>query len=155
MFRDKYLKAEDRLLIYDVGSCDVNGTYRELFADWAYRGIDICAGPNVDVVVSAEEDSCWLDAVSQQADVVVTGQCMEHVRKPWKWIRQVSSILLPDGLIFMTAPNTWRFHEHPIDCWRVFPDGAKALFEDGGIETIETYMYGDTEYDTVAIGRKK
>ena len=41
--------------VLDVGSYDVNGTYRPLFpAGWDYLGVDIEKGPNVDLVVAGE-----------------------------------------------------------------------------------------------------
>jgi hypothetical protein len=30
----------------------------------------------------------------------------------------------------------WPFHEYPIDCWRAYPDGMTALYEEGGTVTI-------------------
>lgn len=170
-FLVKYLgdKTEDKLLIADVGSYDVNGTYRELIEanpNWKYIGIDIMAGPNVDVVVpevikfSYASFSAYGDwyrqAGSVNYDVVISGQCLEHVRKPWQWIKQVASILKSGGLVFITAPNTWVYHEYPIDCWRVWPDGMRALFDEADIECLEAYITGepDKPYDTVGIGRK-
>ena len=39
--------------ILDIGAHAVNGTYRPLFERprWRYRGVDLAAGPNVDVVL--------------------------------------------------------------------------------------------------------
>ena len=40
--------------VLDVGSLDVNGTYRPLIEGrgWSYCGLDIRRGPNVDVVAA-------------------------------------------------------------------------------------------------------
>lgn len=173
-FINKYLtpRSKEKLLIADVGSLDVNGTYRPLFAlqeKWEYIGLDIEAGPNVDYVIP--ERSLWRHASPVGSgdciktisvplplfDAIISGQCLEHVYKPWVWIVQLSELLKPGGLVFITAPNTWVFHEYPIDCWRVWPDGMRALFDEADIECLEAYITGepDKPYDTVGIGRKR
>ena len=41
--------------VVDVGSLDVNGTYRELFgSEWNYTGTDVQQGQNVDVQMPGE-----------------------------------------------------------------------------------------------------
>ena len=47
-FRDRYLAAGEQhpLRILDIGSLDVNGSYRDLFAapPWMYTGLDMAPG---------------------------------------------------------------------------------------------------------------
>ena len=52
-FINKYLRdwEHSKATVLDVGSQDVNGTYKPLFAGWEYKGLDICPGSNVDIVV--------------------------------------------------------------------------------------------------------
>src|SRR3954451_24361809 len=87
-FRDAYL-GEYRavpLQILDVGSAAVEGEtqgYRPLFASapWTYRGLDVAAGPNVDIVTA---DPYRWDALGDATvDVVISGQVFEHVEWPW------------------------------------------------------------------------
>lgn len=122
--------------LYDVGSYDVNGTYKSIvtrlgFKD--YKGMDIEAGPNVDIVVPASNDSWELP----QRDVVISGQCLEHTRFPWLWIKQVVELAKPGGLIFVIAPWAWPEHRYPVDCWRILPDGMEALGEWCGVTKLE------------------
>src|SRR2546428_1237641 len=53
-FRRDYLETRrhEALVILDLGSQDINGSYRPLFAlpPWRYVGIDLAAGNNVKVV---------------------------------------------------------------------------------------------------------
>ena len=150
-FIGQYLTNRKALSIADVGSYDVNGSYRSLFdrPGWEYTGFDVAAGPNVDHVLPQEDDAEW--PFVGQFDVVISGQCVEHVRKPWKWIRQVASLAKPGGLVWITGPNTWVFHEHPIDCWRIWPDGMRALFDEAGLHEIACGYCGP---DTVGIAFK-
>jgi len=155
-FVTDYLVNEETLSIADIGSLDVNGSYRPFFekTGWTYTGIDLALGRNVDIVVpELNWNLCSpVDTGSKplQFDVVISGQCLEHVRKPWLWIKDVAAILKPNGLLFLTAPNTWGFHEYPIDCWRIWPDGMRALADEVGLKEIKCYIY---ENDTVGIFR--
>lgn len=149
LFVEKYLDDQQPLSIADVGSLSVNGDYRSLFQKplWAYVGFDLVAGANVDSVLPHEYE--W--GIESKFDVVISGQCVEHVRKPWHWVKSFAAMGKPGALFFLCAPNTWEFHEHPIDCWRIWPDGMRALFDEAGIQEISIYT---SDRDTVAIGRK-
>jgi len=129
--------------VIDVGSQDINGTYRDLIDAYGaeYVGLDIAAGENVDVVVP--ECGPW--------DVVISGQCVEHVRKPWKWIRHMSHIAKQGAFVIIITP--WKFPEHryPIDCWRILPDGMAVLLEEGGFDVFNT---GIDNLDCYGIGMK-
>lgn len=151
-FARSYLDDARALRIADVGSYDVNGTYRDIFTrpSWNYTGFDLEAGPNVDVVLSTAEDWKLEPADIGAFDVVVSGQVLEHVRRPWLWIQQLVKLSKVGGLIWICAPNSWGYHEFPIDCWRIWPDGMRALFEDVGIQELGCHAIGP---DTVGIGR--
>jgi len=162
-FVEKYLasKKGQPLRIADVGSYDVNGTLRPLFEssnwadwstrDWVYTGFDISAGPNVDVVLSKEYG--WSSEYSKRFDVVVTTQVMEHVRKPWLWIKDIVEIYKSGGLIYVCTPcGGVAFHEFPIDCWRTWPDGMRAVLEEADVDVLDCYMQAE---DTTGIARRR
>jgi SAM-dependent methyltransferase len=73
---------------------------------------------------------------SNVADVVVATNVMEHVRKPWVWIRELARICRPGGYVITINPVSWPYHEYPIDCWRAYPEGMKALYEDAGLKVV-------------------
>lgn len=150
-FVEQYLDDRTVLQIADVGSYDVNGTYRPLFTRpcWEYVGFDVVAGPNVDVVLPQGNDELWTPAAA--FDVVVSGQCVEHVQKPWQWIKHVASLAKKGGIVWIAGPNTWVYHEYPIDCWRIWPDGMRALFDEAGLQEISCFYEGA---DTIGIARK-
>jgi hypothetical protein len=136
------------LAIADVGSRDVNGTYKALFQrpGWTYTGFDIEAGPNVDVVLPP---SGWNHP--ETFDVVISGQTMEHVAAPWRWIKDVACLMKPGALLWLAVPNTEHFHEHPIDAWRCWPAGMSEILKEGGLEELMCFAEGP---DTVGIARK-
>jgi len=140
------------MAVLDVGSRRVQPkahTYRRLMpAAWTYVGCDVEPGDNVDLVQLSEY------RIRQEAglyDVVISGQCLEHVRKPWLLAAEMARMLKPGGWAFWTAPWTWGFHPHPIDCWRILPDGMKALIEEAGLLCHRAYR---VEKDCWGIGIK-
>lgn len=133
-------------LVLDVGSRDVNGSYRELMPKaWSYTGADIRPGKNVDVVVTPGN---WIgpDAYS----IVISGQTIEHVENPFDFVYDISSVLLPDGLVIIIAPWKWEIHRYPEDCWRILPDGMRHLLEYAELEVLEV---GISENDCFGVGR--
>ncbi len=125
---------DSQLRIADVGSFDVNGSYKPLITNkkWTYVGLDIEAGPNVDVVLSNGDN--WSNVRDNSFDVVVSGQALEHTKHPWLFMAEIARILKPGGRTCVIAPHTWGFHRYPLDCWRILPDGMKALMEFCGLE---------------------
>lgn len=123
-------------VIYDVGSFDVNGSYKQLFdlPNWRYIGLDAQAGLNVDIVLHSPYS--WRDLKSNSADVVVSGQAFEHIEWFWLTILEIERVLKPGGICCILAPAAGREHRFPVDCWRFYPDGLKALARFAGLETL-------------------
>ncbi len=149
-FIDKHLAGQEKLSVADVGAYDVNGCVRPMFdkPGWTYTGLDMAEGPNVDTVVKAPYD--WSNVPSAAYDVVVSLNTMEHVPKPWAWIKEVARICKPGGLVFLCVPNTIPYHAFPVDCWRVWPDGMRGLMEEGGLEVVSVETSSN---DTIGVGR--
>jgi len=125
---------------FDVGSYNVNGTL-----GFDYRGIDIEEGPNVDIVVPAEGE--WTENFGS-APLVISGNALEHVEDMIGFMRNIASI--SSDYVLIQVPNRRDEHKHPIDCWRVFPDGLKYLFKESGIAHIDSGIF---YWDTWGIGR--
>jgi len=123
----KYLDQSQTLSILDIGSYDVNGSYKDIFSNenWNYVGVDISAGPNVDIV---SEDPYKWEVEDNSFDFVISGQCLEHVKKPWLWIKEVERVLKYGGITVLIVPWQWDIHRVPVDCWRILPDGMEVLF---------------------------
>jgi hypothetical protein len=148
---DTYIDKEKHCDIIEVGSYDVNGTYKTIFQgnpNWTYFGIDIIAGRNVDKVVLPYN----YDIPDESYDLVLSGQCLEHVEMPWIWITEVFRICKTGGLLMLTAPWSWVQHSHPVDCWRILPDGMQVLLEKVVKTTILHLSSNNT--DTFAVARK-
>lgn len=138
-FRDRYLaeRKGDVLLILDLGSLDANGSYRQLFAvpPWRYLGVDIARGDNVDIVV--RNPYCWKEIMANSADVLISGQAFEHIEFFWITMLEIERVLKPGGLCCIIAPSAGHEHRYPVDCWRFYPDGFRALARFARLQTIE------------------
>lgn len=135
------LPMDQTLRIADVGAQDVCGCVRPLFSNpaWTYLGLDMCAGKNVDVVLPSENE--WTNIETGHFDVVVSISTLEHTRLPWLFMKEIARIVRPGGLVCINAPYQWNYHAYPIDCWRVFPDGLRAVMEWVGLTVLETHMF--------------
>jgi SAM-dependent methyltransferase len=69
-------------------------------------------------------------------DIVFSAQVIEHVRKIWRWMPEVARVCRPGGLVITINPVSWHYHESPVDCWRIYPEGMRALSEDAGLEVL-------------------
>jgi len=154
VFVNKYLNPNDKLKIIDIGSQDINGTYKPLFENnenWEYVGLDLTPGKNVNIV-SNEMYSYPIE--SESFDVVISGQCLEHVQNTHLWIKENARILKKEGIICIITPWTWNEHKCPIDCWRIFPDGMSFLMEDiANLKVIENYI-NSPNTDCIGIAKK-
>ncbi len=129
----------DKIKVLDVGSYGVNGTYREIFSDankFIYTGLDVNPGPNVDYV--PQDPYIWPEMEDEFFDVIISGQAFEHIEFPWLIINQMSIKLKQNGLICIIAPSRGPEHKFPVDCWRYYPDGFRALAKWAGLEVMET-----------------
>jgi SAM-dependent methyltransferase len=90
-------------------------------------------GIAVDQVMDDESRLPFGDA---SFDVVISGQVLEHVRRIWLWFQEVARVCKPGGYVITICPVSWPYHEAPIDCWRIFPEGMRALCDDSGLEVI-------------------
>ncbi len=132
----RHLDVGQDLRVLDIGSYDVNGSYRTLFqqASWTYVGIDLSAGPGVDIAL---ESPYKFPLPSSSMDLVISGQAFEHVEFFWQTWLEMLRVLKPGGRIFLIAPSRGPEHKHPQDCWRFYPDGYRALAKLGDCELIE------------------
>ncbi len=164
-FRSAYLTGQEHLPLHivDLGSQDVNGTYRPLFDGeaWTYTGIDMCAGKNVDIALANPYH--WRELRSASVDVLISGQAFEHIEFFWLTMLEIARVLKPNGLCCIIVPSGGFEHRYPVDCWRFYPDGLQALARFVRLDVLATYTQwedgdyvdgSDVWHDSVLICRK-
>ena len=145
-------------------------THRDLFAGLScvITGVDVAPGRNVDLLM---KKPYRVPMKSGSVDLVISGQAFEHIPFFWASLLEISRILKPNGLVFLTAPS--RGHVHTaVDCWRYYPDGLQAMATFAGLTVREAstdfppivgkrrhdYAKIDTEYrywgDSVGVFQK-
>ncbi|MHB8910069.1 MAG: glycosyltransferase [Syntrophales bacterium] len=129
---------QDGIAILDVGSYGVNGTYREIFSDtgkYLYTGLDVNPGPNVDYVPA--DPYRWPELQDESFDAIISGQAFEHIEYPWLIIEEMNRVLKKNGLICIVAPSRGPEHKYPLDCWRYYPDGFRALAKWAHLDVLD------------------
>lgn len=138
-FRDTFVASTAKMKVLDVGSFDVNGSYKHLFPEpgFEYIGIDMTPGPNVDLV--PKDPYSWQEIKTGNFDVVISGQALEHSEFFWLTMSEMVRVLKPGGLICIIVPNGFGEHRYPVDCWRFFTDGLVALARYTSLEVIHAH----------------
>lgn len=122
-FFETYARPGHRTL--DIGSRDVNGTLKQFVpVGVSYVGCDVEPGPNVDVVLPGPY---YLPFLTNSFDLIVSTSCLEHDEFFWLTLTEMSRIIAPGGFIYVSAPTGGDFHQHPVDCWRFYPDAGVAM----------------------------
>lgn len=135
-------------------------------ADYAFADI---ANRNQHTQGFVEMDGEYkIKSPSDMFDVVFSLNVAEHVRDLEKWMTELKRVTVAAGYIIFVNPVSWPYHESPYDCWRIFPEAYKTLFDKVGLEHVfswtgnltplENYLYAEhgphEVRDTIAIARK-
>lgn len=93
----------EKTTVLEIGSLNVNGSFRDLFNGCEYVGVDIVKGLAVDVVCKGHEYTS-----KTQFDVVCSGECFEHDEYWKKTLTNMYKLLRTGGLFFFTCASTGR-----------------------------------------------
>jgi SAM-dependent methyltransferase len=166
-FVDNYVSKiiENKIKVLDVGSYDVNGSYKHLFNDdkYEYYGLDMEKGPNVDIVLKNPYN--WNEIETDSFDIVISGQAFEHIEFFWITMSEMARVLKRNGLLCIIAPHGFGEHRYPVDCYRFFSDGMVALARYVSLETLHAHTncaptpgstdwYSLNEADSILIAQK-
>lgn len=139
---DRYLAKDRTYRVLDFGSGispKQTRTHRDLLDgyDYSYVGVDVRPAENVDIVMTRPYS---IPVPSNSADVIFTGAVFEHVPFFWASMLEIARVLRPKGLLFVVVPS--RGHKHtPVDCWRFYPDGMRAMASAARLELKEAHTH--------------
>ena len=130
--------CQSPVTIVEIGSADINGSYRKIFPAPAFQyiGADLQAGEGVDVVI---KDPYHAPLPDNFADIVISGQMLEHCEFFWLAFLDMMRILKPNGLLFLIAPSAGPIHNYPVDCYRFYPDAYRALAKHGNCQLLDVW----------------
>jgi SAM-dependent methyltransferase len=101
---------------------------QHLAPEW--HTLDVSENPLLTYPASREYS---FDIPDESYDVVISANVIEHVKKPWRWIPELARVARHGGLVITVNPVSWIYHEAPVDCWRIYPEGMRALYEEAGL----------------------
>lgn len=124
----RYMEKGRRYRVLDFGSGTSPRqtlTHRSLLGEYdcEYTGVDIRPGKNIDVVM---KKPYRIPLRSRSVDVVLSGQVFEHVPFFWASMLEIARVMRPLAYFFLTAPSRGHIHS-TYDCWRIYPDGLRAM----------------------------
>lgn len=90
--------------VLDVGSLDINGNNRYLFTNCDITGIDVGAGPNVDVVCVAHQ----FDRPDGYYETIISAECFEHDMFYADTIKNIIRLLAKGGMFIFTCATEGR-----------------------------------------------
>jgi SAM-dependent methyltransferase len=100
-------RNKEGLRILEIGSYDVNGSIRKVFAGSSYTGVDLCEGPGVDVVESGHK----LSYPDRTFDVTISMECFEHNPHWAATFVNMHRMTKKDGLVIVSCAGRGRL-EH-------------------------------------------
>ncbi len=141
--------------VLEIGSLDINGTIRGLFADCDYTGIDVGPGPGVDIVCEGQKFA----APDDSYDVVISCETMEHNPYWAETFANMVRLAKPAGLVLRTCATRGR-KEHgtarttPADSpltvakgWDYYRNLTARDFERTGVLAPLAFTFFATSYD--------
>jgi len=134
-----FLPAQDRpKLAIDLG-CG-QSPYRNLLERRAYQvqtlDTDIASG--ADYLGEIEDTKL----PSDNFDLVLCTQVLEHCSDPFRGVLEISRILKPGGFAILSVPHVWFYHPHPSDHWRFTQEGTIKLCKHAGLEPAKLLAQG-------------
>ena len=137
---DKFARPLFRsgIRVLEIGPDSYPSTFQKMVSmeEITWDTLDICDSPSL---TYAGSPLYFFPIQSDTYDIVLSGQVIEHVARIWQWMRELARVTRPNGLVITINPISWPYHEAPIDCWRIYPEGMKALCEDAGLSIERTF----------------
>jgi len=129
-FFDKYCIEPGKIL--DVGGegCAIENI---VLPNHIYEQLNI-----LNVKYNVKDDPYHWSMISNDTyDYTISTTTFEHIEYPWLTFLEMVRVTKPNGLIFVFVPGCGPIHRNPIDCWRIKPDGLRALAKLGEVDIVE------------------
>ncbi len=123
--------------VLDVGAGEAR--FRPLFGHACYLAIDLGRGDStwdysgIDVIA----DAAAMPVRSAVADTALCVQVLEHVRVPQAVLCEITRVLKPGGLLYLTAPQSCGEHQQPYDYFRFTTFSLRMMAEQAGLEVVD------------------
>jgi SAM-dependent methyltransferase len=110
--------------VLEIGSYDVNGSIRPMFATAArYVGVDLTEGPGVDLVGLGHE----IDHPDNSYDITISGECFEHDPHWRETFRNMTRMTRPGGLVAFSCAARGRVEHGTVRTGAFASPGTQAV----------------------------
>jgi ubiquinone/menaquinone biosynthesis C-methylase UbiE len=146
--RDKWVKEQSLSIpegsnVLDVGSG--SAPYRDLFSHCIYKTHDFAQLNDVQLrgykgynKIDYVSDICSIPVPSQSFDYVLCTEVIEHVPEPISALKEISRIIKPGGVLFLTAPLGSGLHQEPYHFYGGYtPYFYNKVLTDCGFSKVE------------------
>ncbi|HOW58895.1 MAG TPA: methyltransferase domain-containing protein [Candidatus Omnitrophota bacterium] len=119
--------------ILEIGSKDYGNTpdYRPLFPSERYLGCDLEPGKGVDFVLDLSGDAKTVkkSLSGMTFGTILCLSVLEHCPNVFQMCSNIERLLVPGGILIVSVPFVWEYHQFPDDYWRFSPSAIKFLFK--------------------------
>lgn len=123
--------------VLEVGPDVEPSTLRVLAGYEKGRWDSVDFASRTDVPLTYRAESPYEYPIADESyDVVIASSVLEHVPRIWRWMPELARVCRAGGHVITISPVSWHYHLAPIDCWRMYPEGARALFDDAGLDVV-------------------
>jgi hypothetical protein len=114
--------------ILEIGSRDYGNTqdFRAMYPGNEYTGVDLAAGPGVDLVVDLAAGIG--DLLERHFALAICCSVLEHTPRPWVMAGHITRLVRVRGWLYMAVPWVWRYHPYPDDYFRFSHRAIESLF---------------------------
>lgn len=116
--------------VLEVGSKEYGSTasFRDFYAGAEYVGLDMAEGAGVDLVADLTRT---IEPLKERHFALgICCSVLEHVDKPWLFAANLTRVIRPGGVLYMSVPWVWRYHAYPDDYFRFSHRGVMSLFDE-------------------------
>jgi SAM-dependent methyltransferase len=120
------------------------GRFKPDFVHTRYVGVDLAVGDpswdysNLDAICDLRN----LPFPSEMFNAILCIQVLEHIQDPLEVLREFKRVLQPNGLLFLSVPQSWPKHQKPFDFYRYTSFGLHYLLEKAGFNVCSIRPIG-------------
>jgi SAM-dependent methyltransferase len=106
-----------------------------------YIGLDLESG-----LYKSQPDLTWdgrtIPLLDASIDSAIATEVLEHCPDPGRILGEISRVLRPGGLLFLTVPFLWPLHDSPYDEYRYTPFSLDRLLVSTGFADVRISAMG-------------